>query len=72
MYLSLFSIFAFIYGIVMGILLIAAPHKLTKYEYMKTRYGNTKGKIVFVFCYVALPILFGLILLYRNFQFVPK
>jgi hypothetical protein len=72
MYLSLTGFLAIGYGIFMAVNMLIAPQKSVKLLEMKKRLGETKAKIIYFFSYAILPVAFGLILIYRNFQFIPK
>ena len=72
MYLSVVSLLAIGYGIFMGIRMLVAPQKLSKLEEMKKRFGGTKAKLIYFFSYTVLPVSFGIIMIYRIYQFVPK
>jgi hypothetical protein len=56
------------YGIYMAIVRSKSPEKLGKYEAMKKRFGETAGKIIHIVSYSVLPIIFGIIMIFRGVQ----
>ncbi|GMO36038.1 MAG: hypothetical protein Ta2B_16140 [Termitinemataceae bacterium] len=54
------------YGIYMAIIRSKSPEKLGKYEAMKKRFGDTPGKIIHIISYTVLPIIFGIVMIFRG------
>lgn len=54
------------YGIYVAIVRMKFPEKLGKYESMKNRFGESRGKMFHTIAYTVLPTVFGIIMIIKG------
>ena len=64
----IFGIVILLYGIYTFLLRFINPHKLSKLKTMKRTYGELTGYIIHLIFYSALPLVFGVILVYIGYH----
>ena len=58
-----------IFGIMkIGMYLFGKNLKLSRLEALKARFGSRKGTWIYLFVYAALPIIFAVLILFREYR----